>query len=219
LGVITDQLAFTASREVQVGVGRVSIWDVATKRLLFEHDFPNQILTAIQLSPDASRLAVWMGSSMQAFELRGGRLLVEVPDAQRPVFSPDGRSVAVVTAGGGVKIADLDARTVRTVIAKQTGGVADMAFSRDNTRLVTVRGDGTVKLWEVTSGRQVLALRASVGPVQTRDWVVTGRNRMVVKTFAVRFADDGSAVVLTTTDGDPRGRLLRTTIWDGSPRK
>jgi DNA-binding SARP family transcriptional activator/WD40 repeat protein len=71
------------------------------------------------------------------------------------VASPDGRSLAV---GQGSRVVVLDAATytVRRTLAA-TGPVASTAFSRDSSWLAAVGGSKRLDVWDVWSGRPVLA--------------------------------------------------------------
>ena len=79
-------------------------------------------------------------------------------------FSADGKRLAVAGAGrplltGEVRI--LDAETAREVWSLKGHAITvlDVAFSPDGHRLATSSLDHTVRLWDLTTGQEILKLR------------------------------------------------------------
>jgi WD40 repeat protein len=68
-----------------------------------------------------------------------------------------------------------------------------VAFNRDGTRLATVSTDGTVKLWDATTGQEVLSLRGHSGGV-----------------VSLAFSQDGNLLTAGTSDGTIH-------VWDARP--
>jgi WD40 repeat protein len=72
-------------------------------------------------------------------------------------FDPTGSRIA--TAGPeGVEIWNVESGPPVSVLEGQSGGVTDVAFSPDGSRLATSSDDGTVRLFEADTGAQQLVL-------------------------------------------------------------
>jgi WD40 repeat protein len=65
-----------------------------------------------------------------------------------------------------------------------------LTFSPDARRIVTANQDSTVKLWDATTGQEVLALKGHTGPV-----------------ISVAFSRDGKRLASASEDGSVK-------IWD-----
>lgn len=104
-------------------------------------------------------------------------------------LSRDGTKIAGCSAGGHVKIWDLaqvmEFKTLSPKITRPGGEkFYSLAFSQDGSKLVT--GGDTVRLWDVTSGREMALFDGNVDAV-----------------LAVRMTSDGNSVVMT----DGRGKI------------
>jgi WD40 repeat protein len=73
------------------------------------------------------------------------------------------------------------------VLAAHPGAVWDIVFSPDGSRVATAGSDGVVRLFDTTSGEQVLALR--------------GHERAVAR---VAFSPDGTMLASESVDGTVR---------------
>ena len=158
---------------------------------------------ALVFSPDGSRLLgadeygtlkIWdfaTGREIAATKLTG----VLIVCAR---FSADGKRFAVAGAHGQLltgEVRILDAETAREVwsLKGHTLMVRDVVFSPDGLRLATASGnDGTVRLWDLTAGQEILKLVDSVG------------------VGSVRFVSDGRRLI-----GATRDRRIR--VWDATP--
>ena len=158
---------------------------------------------ALVFSPDGSRLLgadeygtlkIWdfaTGRETAATKLTG----VLIVCAR---FSADGKRLAIVGAHGQLltgEVRILDAETAREVwsLKGHTLLPRDVVFSPDGLRLATTSGaDGTVRLWDLTAGQEILKLVDSIG------------------VDSVRFVSDGRRLI-----GATRDRRIR--VWDATP--
>ncbi|WP_437674040.1 AAA-like domain-containing protein [Sorangium sp. So ce131] len=98
-------------------------------------------------------------------------------------FSPDGRSVATVSADGTAQLFHPGGREAPLVLRGHGLGVVAVTFNRDGSRLATASMDGTVRLWHA-DGHEDRALAARGGAPAS-----------------VAFSPDGSRVVAGMSDG------------------
>ncbi len=162
--------------------GTVKVWDGATGAELLAKGGGKRPACWVGFSPDGRRLAVARGHQLSGTDEPGvlevldaadGRELAVCRGHTQPVFaaafSPDGRRLA---SGGGnsdlrrpgeVKV--WDAATGRELLA--LGGhpmaVRGVVFSPDGTRLASAGWDGTLNVWDVASGAQLLTCKAPHG--------------------------------------------------------
>ena len=134
----------------------VEIWDVANQKILKELSGHESAIMSLAVSDD-SRLVLSGGAvgdrSVRAFTL----------DSDKPAWVWKGRSaVCAVAIRKGAKIAavgladgslvtlDISGSTPKeSSTAAHVAGVACVAYSKDGNRLVSVGGDGVVRVWSV----------------------------------------------------------------------
>ncbi|MCC6612880.1 MAG: tetratricopeptide repeat protein [Anaerolineae bacterium] len=83
-------------------------------------------------------------------------------------FTPDGSGLLInADAGGELALVDVETgRELRYFSGGHTGWAADASFSRDGLLLATGGSDGTVVLWDVTTGRPMRTFRGHTGPLR-----------------------------------------------------
>ncbi len=183
--------------------GPIQVRDAETGALFRTVRGLDGLLGALVFSPDGSRLLgadehgtlkIWdfaTGREIAAAKLTGVLILCAR-------FSADGKRLAVAGALGQLATGEvriLDAETAREVwsLKGHTLTVRDVVFSPDGLRLATAsRNDGTVRLWDLTAGQEILKLVDSVG------------------VDSIRFVSDGRRLIGATGD-----RRIR--IWDATP--
>lgn len=139
----------------------------------------------IAFNPDLSLVALTVGSSMIVVrDMKTGRQIstftVGLGDlVECLVFSPDGRTLATGILRGKLAIWDMTTRWSR-LIPITSGWIFSLAFSPDGRTLASAGGDGTVRLLDVPTGRELRALPFSHQGRVTWCTLVFNRRRLVV---------------------------------------
>ena len=141
--------------------GKIALRDARSGDLVRELDSPeapDEIVSLI-FAPDGRTLAaghLWFSVSL--WDVESGRFLwlarTHADSISSLAFSPDGSTLAV---GGDydetVVLWDLRTRRRKTTLKGHTNNIRSVTFSPDGTKVVTASADGTVRLWETTTGR------------------------------------------------------------------
>ncbi|WP_327396308.1 nSTAND1 domain-containing NTPase [Streptomyces phaeochromogenes] len=202
---------------------------------------------SIALSPDGHTVAAnSRDGKVRIWSLPGGQLrhtLAGYDSGEVATFSPDGRTLAVASAGGAGAVITLwdpvTGRKLRTLTVPD-GSVRGMAFSPDG-RTVAASSPRAVRVWDVATGRlrhsftsdpeavafgpdgRTVSVAGRNGRVQLWD-LATGRTRTAhnsrSKGASVAFSPDGRTYAIARTDGLVQLRevatgAVRRTISDG----
>jgi len=141
-------------------------------------------------SPDGSLVAAPFEDEdvVRIWDLATGELVHEIGGVGigfTTTFSPDGERMAYTTNHDAVVV---DVLSGKEVLRLDHGdGVWDVAWSPDGTRIATSGNDGTVRIWDSTSGAPVARLYGHSSAVVALDW-----------------SPDSSRLVTGSTDGTAR---------------
>jgi WD40 repeat protein/tRNA A-37 threonylcarbamoyl transferase component Bud32 len=164
---------------------------------------------SVAYSPDGKYVAAGgMNRLVTLWEAATGQTVRRFPEFPDPVlkvsFSQDGRrllatsdsSARVWKLPSGQEMFRFPLTSTHIPTSPSTTGIGKASFSADGQRLATAPGDGTVKLWDTTTGQQILSL--------------TGPGSQVI---CVAFSPDGRWLAAGGVEGN-KG-ILR--VWDARP--
>jgi WD40 repeat protein len=182
----------------------VKVWDVTTGQEVYAFSGHTEPILSVLFTPDGRRLiSAGRDRLVRIWDLEDGRRDQPGPRLTLPKFSlsptcvavsPDGRRLAIggPTADGNVRLYDLTTGTLLHVLMGDVR-VVSVAFSSDGRRVASAGHDGIVRLWDTTTGQDVLSMRGHLDLV--------GR---------VLFSPDGQRLASASADGTVR-------VWDASP--
>jgi WD40 repeat protein/serine/threonine protein kinase len=174
------------------------IWDVQSGKEIACLSGHGAAVTAVAFSPDGRCLATAsVDGTVKLWPSAGTvppvRALPNTGAVNFAALSPDGRRLA--TAGIVPKVLDAETGQMLTELKGHTEGTFKVVFSSDGKRLVSSSLDKTARVWDATTGSELLLL-------QHGSWVAT-----------LAFSPDGRHVA---TAGDD---LQGVHVWDSETGK
>jgi Planctomycete cytochrome C/WD domain, G-beta repeat len=174
--------------------GKVVLYSIKTGEIVTELADETDAITAADLSPDQSEVAVGgPGRVVHVYSVGDGSKLRDFKKHTEWItaieYSPDGVLLATADRNGGLALWEVATGQEYQVLAGHRLAVTDLAWRDDANVLVSASEEGNIKYWSVEDGKQIRAVGLP-GPL------------------AARFAHDGR--VFTT------GRDLKTRMLDGN---
>ncbi len=192
------------SRVVTAGADQTArIWDATSGRELLALKRHGAGVFSAAISPDGRRVATGGEDGLvKVWDAATGRELMSSDGAGGEVFalafSPDGLKL-VCGFRSGVEVRELASQKVVTMQGL-TGPVLAVAISPDSQRIVTGGGDGTVKLHDLASGKELLRLKGHYASVGAAGYSPDGRQ-------IITGSQDETAVIWDAMTGEELGRL------------
>jgi WD40 repeat protein len=175
-------LAFSPDgASLATGGDGLRVWDLASGRERFTVVREDEAVRSVAFSPDGSTLAAACNNWKHPELSRVRRWDLVTQQERDPVgevvhstewvaFSPDGRTFACCTAARtdgrvepetqkSIQLYDVATGTRRAVLRGHMDKIYHGAFSPDGRTLATAGWDGTVKLWHVATGQEMLTFR------------------------------------------------------------
>jgi RNA polymerase sigma factor (sigma-70 family) len=135
-----------------------SLWDTATGKLRRRFRVPLAAMTHLHFSSDGRLLLIPGGCLVRLWDIATGKEILQQPahtySVRSLAFTPDGHSIV---SGGGETIRVWDARTgeQRQVIAAHRWHVNQLMIRPDGRTVVSCGADGTVRVHDFTSGKEL----------------------------------------------------------------
>jgi WD40 repeat protein len=142
----------------------IRIWQVDSGKEIQRIEGHKTRIWSIAYSPDGKKLASSScDMTTRIWEVASGQELFRIAEGAFAVaFSPDGKTLT--TAGffdNTIGHWDIESRTKRLEMKGHKYYIWSIAFSRDGKRLVSGSWDKTVRLWEVSTGLELLSIKTS----------------------------------------------------------
>jgi WD40 repeat protein/serine/threonine protein kinase len=183
------------------GLGTITLFDAETREPLRIIRGHKGVVTAVAFSPDGRRIASAMSAGIEervppetkVWDAETGRELGVFHDARwgtvKLAFSPDGRRIAFVNDWiRAVRLLDgMTAHELETFGGQVGQGCRDVAFSPDGRQVASANRDGTLTLWDGTTGTILRTFRGHASHAQS-----------------IAFSPDGSQIASSSADGTIR---------------
>ena len=224
-------LAFSSNGRILATVARFSedrairLWNARTGKLQRKLEHPEGI-TSMTLAPDGSTLVSgsW-DEKIRLWDTRTGQNTQTV-DMRNEVltYSPDGSKIAVATHE--ILLVNAGTARLQQTLSGHTNGIYRMVFSSDSSTLVSASWDGTIRLWNASTGSHRLTIE---GHFNFRSSALSPNG----KTIAT--ASDDGIFLWNASNGkfskafdvgarnnaiaySPDGKTLAIEKWDDGPR-
>ena len=175
--------------------GRITFWDIHTRRPRSDLSAHSDYVASLAYSPDGTNLATSGGDrTVRLWDLATARLRFEIPGQPSTLvalaFSPDNRLLALADQRSSVvRLVDVASGSTATALVGPKSAVVSLAISPDGKELAAADLQGVITVWDLAD------LRVRTTQL-TQKWV-----------YSLAFAPDGRSLAAGGVDGT----IL---IWD-----
>jgi WD40 repeat protein len=157
---------------------RTLVVEVATRQRAFELEGEDRQASVVAFSPDGRYLATGSyDGQVCVYDARTGKRVFASPALGKNIFGiafrPDGEHLAAVGADG-TRIWSITAAR-KIVDLRPSGDTRGVSWSSDGALLATASWDGSVRIWNGTTYRQVFEYWQHASPVQAVAFAPDGR--------------------------------------------
>lgn len=160
--------------------GNTLVWNMETYEQVnqFEHAPPNSI-NDLAFSPDDNVLAIAaiLGGIQMKDMTTGERFDNELTDdgITALAFSPDGKYLAYGQPTGVIRVWGEDGwKTSLALLRSHRGKITDLVFSPNSELLVSASEDSTVRIWETSTGNELMVLQSHNGVINNISFGLQG---------------------------------------------
>jgi WD40 repeat protein/tetratricopeptide (TPR) repeat protein len=189
-------------------LSEVRVWDLATGKQAAVVTTEAFAFPDIALSPDGSHL-VTAGYGIDLWDVATAQRIATVPSrsGDKVQYSRDGSRLLVTSDDGSIRL--LDAKTLKQTGAygSHGGGVMSAAFSPDQTRILSVGGEGSARIWSIeqpADGVRTLTADLPEHEVKPTRFDSGPRIRRPGTLLEVAFSPDSKLIAASGTDGSVR---------------
>lgn len=142
----------------------VELWDLQSGTLKNSLQGHTSTITALAFTPDGRTLISGGWNELKLWNLETARLLETLPGQNPRVrLSPNGLILASGSHNRGITLRSFPDMKSLVTLHGHKESIYNIAFSPDSKTLATASWDGTVKLWHVATGEELLSFPAGGG--------------------------------------------------------